>query len=113
MIGYDDTPQIPGQTWRVHDSARPQPRIVSPAADSRMPPSDAVVLFDGVDLSGWRSFESDAPAGWRVANGYVEVVPGTGDIGTTAEFGDCQLHVEFATPAACVPLESTTAEPPI
>jgi hypothetical protein len=99
MIGYDDTPLIPGQTWRVHDSARPQPRIVGPAADNRMPPSDAVVLFDGVDLSGWQSFASGAPARWRVAEGDLEVVPGTGDIRTTAEFGDCQLHVEFATPA--------------
>jgi len=99
MIGYDDTPLIPGQPWKVHDSARPQPRVVAPDADSRMPPSDAVVLFDGQHLSGWRGVESDAPAGWRVANGYAEVVPGTGDIRTTAEFGDCQLHVEFATPA--------------
>jgi hypothetical protein len=99
MIGYDDTPLIPGQPWRVHDGARPQPRAVTPAADSRTPPSDAVVLFDGVGLSGWRSFASGAPAAWKVTDGYLEVVPGTGDIRTSAEFGDCQLHVEFATPA--------------
>jgi hypothetical protein len=67
-----------------------------------MPPSDAVVLFDGRDLAGWRSFDSGGPAGWRVESGYVEVVPRTGDIRTTMEFGDCQLHVEFATPAEVI-----------
>ena len=96
--GYDDTPLIPGTRWRVHDRARPMPRAVTPGADIRLPPSDAVVLFDGTDLSGWRSCESVGPAQWKLENNYMEVVPGTGDIRTTREFGDCQLHVEFAAP---------------
>jgi hypothetical protein len=98
-IGYDDTPLIPGQTWKVHDSARPMPRAVAPGAESRLPPSDAVVLFDGRDLSGWQSVTSGGAAPWKVENGYVEVVPTSGDIHTTHEFGDCQLHLEFATPS--------------
>src|SRR5438309_10205801 len=75
------------------------PRVVAPGVDNRLPPSDAVVLFDGTDLSGWQSVESAGAARWKVENGYMEVVPGTGDIRTVREFGDCQLHVEFATPS--------------
>lgn len=101
-VGYDDTPLIPGQIWKVHDSARPQPRVVSPGAESRLPPSDAVVLFDGRDLSGWVSVATGEPAAWVVGDGYVEVQPGTGDIRTRANLGDCQLHLEFATPAVVV-----------
>lgn len=102
MIGYDDTPLIPGQRWRVHDGARPQPRIVTPGAENRLPPADAVLLFDGRDLSGWTSVRDGGPAGWRVEDGCLEVVSRTGDIQTRAEFGDCQLHVEFRTPSEVV-----------
>jgi hypothetical protein len=62
------------------------------------PPPDAVVLFDGQDLSGWAQRGSDAPARWKVADREVEVVPGTGDIRTTRDFTDFQLHVEFNVP---------------
>ncbi len=92
--GYDDTPYLPGSEWRVHDIRRPQPPVVAPGP----PPSDAVVLFDGVDLAAWRS-TGGGPVGWRVADGYAEVVPSAGDIETVEHFGDCQLHVEWAAPA--------------
>src|SRR5688572_16623780 len=52
-VGYKDTPMLPGQKWRVHDLDRPRPRLVTPAAQPGMPPSDAVVLFAGKDLSKW------------------------------------------------------------
>jgi len=100
--GYDDTPLIPGQTWKVHDSQRPQPRVVSPGAENRLPPSDAIVLLSGQDLQGWLSVETGGAAPWKVENGYVEVIPKSGDIRTVREFGDCQLHVEFATPLEVV-----------
>jgi hypothetical protein len=61
-------------------------------------PPDAVVLFDGRDLSGWTQRGSDAPARWKVEDGVLEVVPGTGDIRTKREFTDFQLHVEFNEP---------------
>ncbi|MCX7016247.1 MAG: DUF1080 domain-containing protein [Candidatus Sumerlaeota bacterium] len=101
-VGYDDTPVIPGSKWRVHDSNRPQPRIVAPGTESAQDkagkaPSDAVILFDGKDLSGWIG-KGGGAAQWKVENGYMEVVPTTGNIQTKAPFGDCQLHVEFATP---------------
>ncbi|MFO7898010.1 MAG: DUF1080 domain-containing protein, partial [Planctomycetota bacterium] len=59
---------------------------------------DAVVLFDGTDLSGWEK-KDGSPAEWKVENGYMEVVRKTGNIQTKETFGDCQLHVEWAPPA--------------
>ncbi len=102
-IGYQDTPVIPGTKWHVHDGERPQPPIVTPGEPSTLDkagtgPSDATVLFGGKDLSKWRKADG-SDAGWKVENGYIEVVPKTGDIFTREEFGpDVQLHIEFATP---------------
>lgn len=99
-IGYNDTPIIPNQKWHVHDGDRPQPRIVTSGtafSHSAPPPSDATVLFDGKDLSKWIS-KGGKPA-WKVENGYMEVVGGSGSIDTRDKFADFQLHLEFATPA--------------
>jgi len=95
-----------GQTkkdWPIHDETRPQPRIVDPGTPSTeeragRPPADAVVLFDGKDLSKWRTDKDGSPAKWKVADGYMEVAAGAGDIRTEQAFGDCQLHVEWAAP---------------
>ncbi len=97
-VGYDDTPFLPGEQWRVHDANRPQPRVVTPAARVGDAPSDAEVLFDGTDLSKWEGVDG-GEAGWKIEDRYMEVIPGTGDIQTREAFGDCQLHLEFACPA--------------
>jgi hypothetical protein len=94
--GYDDTPVIPGSKWKVHDQERPYPPVVTPPT-ADVPPSDAVMLFDGTDLSHWEGNEGRAL--WRVENGYLEVVPGSGNIRTREGIGDCQLHIEWAAPA--------------
>ncbi|MBK8099657.1 MAG: DUF1080 domain-containing protein [Planctomycetes bacterium] len=97
--GYTDTPALPGLGWRVHDAARPRPPVVDPGPAPAQPmpaPADARKLFDGRDLSQWGG--KDDRAQWVVRDGYMEV-NGTGDIWTRAKFGDCQLHVEWATPA--------------
>lgn len=96
-VGYDDTPLIPGQTWRVHDKQRPSPPVVTPALPS-LPPSDAIVLFDGADLSAWEHGDGSAAA-WKVANGAMEVGGGKGDLQTKATFGSCQLHLEWMAPS--------------
>jgi len=85
--------------WPQHSLERSQPSIVGPAPAERptAPPTDAVVLFDGTDLSAWVG-DSGQPATWKVENGYVEIVPGSGNIRTRRGFGDCQLHVEWASP---------------
>ena len=91
------------QKWPVHDEARPMPPVVDPgpAGPSAPVPADAVVLFDGKDLSGWTTAKG-APAKWLVKDGYMEAVKGAGSIQTVRGFGDCQLHVEWATPAPAV-----------
>jgi len=101
--GYDDTPVLPGSSYKVHDKERPHPRVVTPPTPSTQekagaPPSDAVVLFDGTSLDGWES-RKGGPAGWKIENDYMEVVAGTGSIATKKQFGDCQLHLEWAAPA--------------
>jgi len=89
--------------WLVHDVNRPAPPVISPGTASTQSepgkvPSDAIVLFDGTDLSGWTS-ERGGPTVWIVQNGYMEAVGGSGSIKTKQAFGSCQLHVEFAAPS--------------
>lgn len=76
----------------------PQVPIVTPGKTNADPPSDAIVLFDGKDLSQWVSEKDGSSAKWNVKNGYIEVEPGTGDIMTKMKFGDCQLHIEWSAP---------------
>jgi hypothetical protein len=99
---YGDAPDD-HHPWAIHDGNRPQPRIVTPGTFSSQeqagkPPADAVILFDGTDLSKWESSKG-GPAQWAVRDGYMEVAPSTGQIQTKEKFGDCQLHIEWAAPA--------------
>lgn len=99
---YGDPPDD-HHPWAVHDGNRPQPKRVTPGTFSSAdrpgnPPSDAIVLFDGTDLSKWQT-DKGAAAPWRVVDGMMEVVPRTGGIRTREEFSDCQLHIEWAAPA--------------
>ena len=87
--------------WKIHDPDRPLPPAIEAGTASTQnspgrPPSDAVVLFDGKDLSQWQSGRGS----WKVADGYLQVVPGAGDLATKQKFGDVQLHVEWASPPA-------------
>jgi hypothetical protein len=111
-----DLPLTPGGKYRAHDMSRPRPPVVAPpmAATAARPaaaPSDAIVLFDGKSLEAWLTEGRDpktkqpltTPAAWPVRDGYMEVPPRSagsrGSIVTREEFGSCQLHIEFATPA--------------
>jgi hypothetical protein len=73
-----------------------EPPVIDPGPVGG-PPSDAIVLFDGKDLSQWKS-ASSGEAKWKVENGVLEVT-GTGNILTKDEFGDVQVHVEWASPS--------------
>ena len=97
---YGDPPDD-HHPWAIHDGNRPQPKVVTPGTFSSQeqpgkPPSDAIVLFDGTDLSKWESNNNGGPPKWLVVDGCVQATP-TGDIRTKEQFGDCQLHVEWAT----------------
>ena len=95
---------LPG--FKAHDMSRPRPPVVQPGAQTLpvLPPSDAIVLFDGTDLSQWRSADG-GPAKWVIKDGAIESVPGSGYLHSARGFGDVQLHVEWATP---VPAHGTS-----
>ncbi len=90
---------IDGIVVHEEDPAKqPQPPIVTPGVDSMQAPSDAVVLFDGKDLSNWTSMVKDQETKWVVQDGVMMPTKGSGMIRTKQEFGSCQLHVEYACP---------------
>jgi hypothetical protein len=100
---YGDAPDE-HHPWAVHDRNRPQPKLVTPGTFSTAdqpgkPPSDAIILFDGTDLSKWEADSGKGvPSKWVVKDGAMECTPGSGFIRTKDSFGDCQLHVEWAAP---------------
>src|SRR5262249_37683576 len=98
VLGYDDTPMQPDGKWRIHDIRRPRPSVVTPGPFvSAPPPKDAVVLVgSGSDRAAWQTDKGE-PASWPMADGVLQT--GKGMLRTKAEFGDIQLHVEFATPS--------------
>lgn len=77
-------------------ASMPEPKIVDPGSNGAAP-ADAIVLFDGKDLSQWVGKDGSA-AKWAVKDG-MATVNSTGSITTKQEFGDMQLHIEWATPA--------------
>lgn len=101
---YGDAPDE-HHPWAIHDGNRPQPPVITPGTPSTQdqpgkPPSDAVVLFDGSDLTKWEADnDKNEATKWVVRNGAMECVPGSGYIRTKDKFGDIQLHVEWAAPS--------------
>jgi 3-keto-disaccharide hydrolase len=94
VYGYKDTPVLPWCGYRVHDPDRPAPKRVqaAPAPEQpSKPPSDAVVLFDGQDLSQWQ------PNQCKIVDGCIEAGPG--NLTSKESFGNCQIHLEWMAPA--------------
>ncbi|MFC1660122.1 family 16 glycoside hydrolase [Gemmatimonadota bacterium] len=91
--------------WKQHDVERPRPAAVTPLEQSMPvpPPADALVLFDGTDLSRWQAGDG-TPTRWELADGAMISTQGVGYIQTRQAFGDVQLHVEWAAPT---PVEGT------
>lgn len=79
----------------------PVPEVITPGGTPTHAPSDAIVLFDGKDLSAWQGEEGKDPA-WIVEDGAMTVVKGTGAIKTKQGFGSVQLHIEWRTPSEVV-----------
>ena len=79
----------------------PVPKVVIPGPTAKgTPPSDALVLFNGKDLSQWVSTDDrNAPAKWKVAGGVLTVDKATGNIETKRTFTNYQLHLEWRVPA--------------
>jgi N-acetylglucosamine malate deacetylase 1 len=99
-LGADKVPKTgTGTGWKQHDAGRPKPPVVEPVTPgaAATPPKSAVILFDGTNLDSWQTPEGHS-APWKVADGQMEIVPGSGEIQTKDSFGDVQLHVEWAAP---------------
>jgi len=77
---------------------QPVPKVVTPGATCGVPPSDAIVLFDGKNLDEWVSVQDKSPAKWIVANGIVTVNKAAGNIETKRSFKNYQLHLEWKVP---------------
>lgn len=78
----------------------PVPKVVAASPQFTPPPSDALVLFDGKDLTQWVSADDrNAPAKWKVAGGIFTVDKKTGNIETKRSFTNYQLHLEWRVPA--------------
>jgi len=75
----------------------PIPKIVEPGKSKDLPPSDAIILLNGRDLSGWLG-KNNQPAAWKWEDNAMTVVAGTGEIHSERKFGNCQLHIEWRTP---------------
>jgi len=93
VYGYKDTPKLPWCEFLVHDPDRPAPKRINPGPAPAAPapvPADALVLFDGKDLSKF------LPSDSKVVNGFIEA--GNGVLTSRESFGDCQIHVEWMAP---------------
>ncbi|HEY0679484.1 MAG TPA: DUF1080 domain-containing protein [Chitinophagaceae bacterium] len=75
----------------------PIPKIVVPGSHDHLPPSDAIVLFNGKDFSEWTT-ENGSSIKWKIDDNAMVVTKGSGNINTKKKFGDCQLHIEWRTP---------------
>ena len=75
-----------------------KPGVFSTPEKQGVPPSDAVVLFDGMNFNKWESAKDGSPVGWKLLEGTMEVVRGTGTIQTKEKYGYGQYHVEWCTP---------------
>ena len=95
VFGYKDTPIQPWSGFHTHDPDRPAPPKITPGEPaafehSRSAPSDAIILFNGSDLSPWE------PSSWKIEDGTLIATKGV--LLTKRKFGDCQLHLEWQAP---------------
>ncbi len=88
-----------GKDPKTTEVWEPAVRKITPGAQYGAPPSDAIVLFDGKDLSKWESAADGSAAAWTVADGAITVAAGKGDIRTKESFGNFQLHIEWRAPS--------------
>ena len=100
-VSNSHAPLLPNSKWRVNDRSRPQPPKVAPGKSPGAPPVDAVVLFDGKDFSQWeKAYAADDAKEIDpkiIEDGAFDILK-TGWTRTKRHFGNCQLHIEWATP---------------
>ncbi|MEG1543393.1 MAG: DUF1080 domain-containing protein [Tannerellaceae bacterium] len=101
MNAQKQYPQPEEMTPGMSEYWTPQPKIVTPGATTAnatlTAPSDAIVLFDGKDLSAWEGDKGET-AEWIVKNGIFTVNKKAGNIQTKQKFDNFQLHLEWCVP---------------
>jgi hypothetical protein len=75
----------------------PEVEIIQPGATDCEPPSDAIILFDGKDISREWTDEKGNPSNWVIQDGALICTKGSG-LKSKRKFGDIQLHIEWRTP---------------
>ena len=109
FTGAEKTPKPPApaseKVWEQHDLNRSKPPVRDPdpgtETEFAKPPGDAILLFNGKDLSEWvrRPGQKEQPPvtepKWRIGDGYFEVVPNGGSIYSKEKFADCRIHLEW------------------
>lgn len=83
---------------RLTEVWKPEPRVVTPGKTAASAPSDAIILFNGKNLDEWQARDGKA-AKWKLEDDAMTVAKGAGEIKTKKSFGDCQLHIEWRSPA--------------
>jgi hypothetical protein len=98
VVAQQESIQMKPEMTEIWD---PEVPVITPGVTPLNAPSDAIILFDGSDLSEWTGTR-DSVARWTVEDGYFTVSRRTGDIKTKRVFEDFQLHIEWRTPAEVV-----------
>jgi hypothetical protein len=93
-VNYLNAQQMKPEETEVWE---PEPVVVTPGNGAEAP-SDAIILFNGKDIDNWVNRKGES-AQWDVSDGILTVAKGKGVISTKEVFGDCQLHIEWRTPA--------------
>ncbi len=94
-FSQDQSAEIPPEATEFYE---PVPEKISASAVTTPAPSDAIILFDGSDLSAWENEKDGGQAHWPVEDDVLTVDPGNGGIKTKEKFGDMQLHLEWRSP---------------
>jgi hypothetical protein len=98
---------VPNKPWTQEEIDQLRPTVITPPGfttndTAGAPPSDAIVFFDGKDISKLKGSGKNSPNGefrWKVENGYMEIVKGGGSVVTAEQIeGDCQWHIEWRSP---------------
>jgi hypothetical protein len=90
--------QTPAGDPKLTEIWEPVPKTVSPGATAADAPADALVLFNGKDFANWQSVKG-GEIKWKLGENAMTVAGGAGNIQTKQGLGDCQLHIEWRTPA--------------
>ncbi len=98
IIFFSSKAQDPENKAPATEVWKPEVRVVEAGPTDASPSSDAIILFDGNNTAAWETQDGN-PIKWKVENGTMTITAGAGNIVTKQSFGDCQLHIEWRTPA--------------